>query len=136
MKKILFLSVLAFVSIVSKSQSLQKGNLVGVHTDTVKLNGNTKMQQFVDYFSTKYAPAFASAFSCEMRVLKYVRGESKNKLSYIFIMKNEEARNKYFTKDGKLNTLGKTTLAKLKPISDELDKLGKSSGTYTDWVVL
>ena len=95
MKKILFLSVLAFVSIVSKSQSLQKGNLVGVHTDTVKLNGNTKMQQFVDYFSTKYAPAFASAFSCEMRVLKYVRGESKNKLSYIFIMKNEEARNKY-----------------------------------------
>ena len=135
MKKILFLSTLAFYSITLNAQTLQKGNLVGMHEVSVELKGNTTMQQFVDFFANKYAPAFAKAFSAEIHVLKYVRGEAKNKLGYIFIIKNETERNKYFNQDGSLNTTGKAALAKVKTISEELDKLGKTSGGYTDWVV-
>ena len=135
MKKITILVASLLLGFYSFSQTLQKGNLLGIHEVSVELNGKTTMQEFVDFFTNKYAPAFAKAFSAEIRVLKYVRGEAKNKLGYIFIIKNEAERNKYFNQDGSFNAAGKQAFTKVKSISDELDKLGKTSGGYTDWIV-
>jgi hypothetical protein len=135
MKKMLFLFAFAFVSFNSFSQSLQKGSLVGLHTDIVKLNGKTTMDQFTDFAARKWAPAFASACGCEVRILKYVRGEGADKFSYMFIFKNEAGRDKFFKADGKMSDFGTSVFAKTKPVADELAKLGTMKGIYTDWLV-
>lgn len=135
MKKMLFLFVFAFVSFNSFSQSLQKGSLVGLHTDIVKLNGKSTMKQFSDFASNKWAPAFASACGCEVRILKYLRGESADKFTYMVIFKTEADRNKFFKEDGKMSDYGNSVFAKIKPVSEEFEKLGTMKGVYTDWIV-
>ena len=90
MKKIIFLAAFAFASITVFSQSLQKGNLVGLHTTTVKLNGKTTMKQYVDFVSNKWAPIMSSAVNADVHVLKYLRGDGADKLCFIFVFKTEE----------------------------------------------
>ena len=135
MKKIIFLAAFAFASITVFSQSLQKGNLVGLHTTTVKLNGKTTMKQSVDFVSNKWAPIMSSAVNADVHVLKYLRGDGADKLSFIFVFKTEADRNKFYNSDGSSSALGKTANAKTKAVSDELTKLGTMSGGYTDWLV-
>lgn len=93
------------------------------------------MDQFTDFAARKWAPAFASACGCEVRILKYVRGEGADKFSYIFIFKNEAGRDKFFKADGKMSDFGTSVFAKTKPVADELAKLGTMKGIYTDWLV-
>ena len=135
MKKILFLAAFAFVSLTSYSQALQKGNLIGLHTTTVKLNGKTTMKQYVDFVTNKWAPAMSSAANCEVHVLKYLRGDGADKISFIFVFKTEADRNKYYNSDGSSSSLGKASNAKMKSINNDLNKLGDMTGGYTDWSV-
>ena len=135
MKKMFILLAFAFVSLNTFSQSLQKGSLVGLHTDIVKLNGSATMEQFTDFAAKKWAPAFSSACGCEVRILKYLRGEGADKFSYMFIFKNEAGRDKFFTADGKMSEFGTSVFAKTKPVADELAKIGTMKGVFTDWLV-
>jgi len=135
MKKIIFLAAFAFASITSFSQSLQKGNLIGLHTTTVKLNGKTTMKQYVDFVTNKWAPAMSNAVNGEVHVLKYLRGDGADKISFIFVFKTEADRNKFYNSDGSSSALGKTANAKMKTIDDELSNLGNMTGGYTDWLV-
>ena len=41
----------------------------------------------------------------------------------------------FFDAEGKLNKLGTDLFAKLKPYSDEANKLGKITSTFTDWEI-
>jgi hypothetical protein len=135
MKKMFFLLVFAFVSFNSFSQALPKGSLIGLHTATVKLNGSATMEQFTDFAAKKWAPAFASTCGCDVRILKYLRGEGADKFSYMFIFKTEADRNKFFTADGKMSEFGTSVFAKTKTVADDLAKLGTMKGVYTDWLV-
>ena len=135
MKKMFFLLSFAFVSFSTFSQALPKGSLVGLHTATVKLNGKATMQQFSDFATTKWAPAFRSACGCEVRILKYLRGEAADKFNYMLIFKTEADRNKFFKADGKMTDFGNSVFTKTKPVADELAKIGTMTGVYTDWLV-
>jgi len=68
-------------------------------------------------------------------VLKFVRGESAKKMGLIIIYKNDAERNKFYNPDGTMNAVGNAANAKMKPITDELTKLGTMSSGYTDWIV-
>ena len=77
----------------------------------------------------------SSAVNADVHVLKYLRGDGADKLSFIFVFKTEADRNKFYNSDGSSSALGKTANAKTKAVSDELAKLGTMSGGYTDWLV-
>jgi hypothetical protein len=135
MKRIFLFTVAAFLTLNSFSQSLPKGSLVGVHHFTVNLNGTTTLQEFMDFQKNKWAPAAAKVYGCEIHYMKHVRGENENKVGLIMIFKTEAQRNKFYDQDGKLNDAGKAANAKLKAINDESNKLGTTTGAYTDWIV-
>ena len=135
MKNYLLLAAFVLLSTATFGQVLPKGTLVGIHTFSVKLNGKTTMQQFEDAVKSKWIPASSKAFSCEAHVLKFVRGESAKKMGLIIIYKNDAERNKFYNPDGTMNAVGNAANAKMKPITDELAKLGTMSSGYTDWIV-
>ncbi len=135
MKNLFILAAFVMISHVAISQSIPKGALVGIHTFTVKLNGNATQKQVEDFINTKWLPASNAAYTCEGHMLKYVRGEAKNKLGMLVIYKDEATRNKYYSSDGKLNAGGKAAELKMKAVNDEFAKLGTLSGGYTDWIV-
>ena len=135
MKNFLILAAFVLLSTANFAQVLPKGTLVGVHTFSIKLNGKTTMQQFEDAVKAKWVPASSKAFSCQSHVLKFVRGKSANKMGVLIIYKNDAERNKFYNPDGTMNAGGNAANAKMKPVADELAKLGTMTDEYTDWVV-
>jgi hypothetical protein len=135
MKRIFLFTVAAFLTFNAFSQTLPKGSLVGVHHFTVNLNGSTTLQEFLDFQKNKWAPAAAKVYGCEIHYMKHARGENENKIGLIMIFKSEAQRNKFYDQEGKLNDAGKAANAKLKAINDEANKLGTTTGAYTDWIV-
>lgn len=58
-----------------------------------------------------------------------------NSFGLIHINKSEQARAKYINIDGSYTTLGNSWVEKLKPVREELDKLGTNVTVWTDWIV-
>ena len=63
---------------------------------------------------------------------KGIRGEKENNYGWIAVIESEETRGKYLDNE----ELWEAINEKLKPITEELDKLGKVTSKFTDWLVL
>ena len=120
------------------AQTLKKGSLLGLHKGTVTLNPNVTIAQFKDYYFNVYAAEFSKQFNVKLVEVTGMRGldvkKNDNDIAVLFIFE-PKSREKYFEGDGKMSALGKELNAKLKPFSDEVNKLGKFTSTYTDWEI-
>lgn len=138
MKKILFLGVMILISTCIFSQNVKKGSLLGLHKGTVTLSPNVTMAQFKDYYFNVYGAEFTKLFKVKMLEVSGIRGvdakKNDNEMAVLYIFE-PKARDIYFDIDGKLNKIGTDLFAKLKTYSDEANKLGKISSTYTDWEI-
>lgn len=137
MRKI-FLAV-ALLSMVgtAAAQELKKGNLVGLHLMTVKLEPGVTMERFTEFYVRKVIPA-VEKHRAGWRVypVKRIRGEGADGFGVMFVIDSEANRNKLYNADGSPSELGKAIDAKLQPIRDELQKLGViTADVYTDWLV-
>ena len=136
MKNILILSAFLLFSASAFGQMIPKGAFIGVHNVTLKLNGSTTEAQYLAALESKFIPVFSKAFECEVHVLNYVRGESENKIGFLFVFKDAATRDKYYNPEGVLNDAGRAAWAKVEPIEAELSKLGtRSTSSYIDWGV-
>jgi hypothetical protein len=138
MKKVLLLNAMLLLSTCMFAQTLKKGSLLGLHKGTVTLSPNVTMEQFKNYYFNVYAAEFAKLFKVKLVEVTGVRGEyakkNDNDMAMLFIFE-PKAREKYFETEGKLNAQGNELFAKLKTYSDEVNKLGKFTSTYTDWEI-
>ena len=120
-------------------QSFQKGNLVGFHVGTVNLDPDVTFNQWKEYALEKYVPAFNKEFEGDV-TLYYAdgeRGEFKNYVGMYLVFKSVEVRDKYIPEESKTSEMFNSKWEKLKPVRDELDKLGEwSADHWTDWVIL
>jgi hypothetical protein len=135
MKNLFILCAFVLFSASTYGQIIPKGGLIGVHNFTLKLNGSTTEAEYLAAFEAKWIPVASKAYSCEIHVLKYLRGKSENKWGLLFIYKDAAVRDKLFDAEGKLNAAGQVAYAKVKVIDDELSKLGSATGSYIDWAV-
>ena len=137
MKKLLLTTaVLLLMAGTTFGQTLQKGNLLGFHVTTVELKPDVTMEQFQEFFISKFIPEIEkNRPGWKAYPVKGIRGENENSFGVIYVIKSEEYRDKYFNEDGSLNELGTATWEKLNPLLEELEKLGTSTSTYTDWIV-
>ena len=135
MKKLVLIAAVILMSGVTFGQHFQKGNFVGFHVMTINLDPNVTMNQFLDFYKNKLIPAYATNFQAECYLVKGVRGESVNSFGIMMVWKSEADRDKYFNKEGGSNENGKAAIEKLKPLTDELEKLGTATSVYTDWIV-
>jgi len=135
MKKLVLIAAVVLMSGISFGQPLQKGNFVGFHVMTINLNPGVTMNQYIDFYKNKLIPAYASNFQADCYLVKGIRGESINSFGVMMIWKSEADRDKFFNKEGGTNETGKASMEKLKPVMDELAKLGSGTSKYTDWIV-
>lgn len=138
MKKVLLLNSMLLISTCMFAQMLKKGSLLGLHKGTVTLSPNVTMEQFKKYYFNVYAAEFSKQFKVKLVEVTGIRGadakKNDNEMAMLFIFE-PKAREKYFEAEGKLNALGNELFAKLKTFSDEVNKLGKFTSTYTDWEI-
>ena len=136
MKKLILFAALIFAVSVTYGQSLQKGNLVGIHVMTVTPNSGVTVEQITDYLIKTYIPEFEKARpEWKAYLTKGTRGENANSIGMIIVIKSEKDRDKYYNTDGTASELGNKASEKTKPFIDELEKLGTWTSKYTDWVI-
>ena len=94
------------------------------------------MEQFLEFYKSKLIPEMEkNQIGWKYLLVKSIRGDIKNSFGMIIVIQSEKDRDKYFNADGSYTELGNSLMAKYKPITDELKKLGTMTTTYTDWVI-
>ena len=136
MKKLSLLIVLLLFSGITFSQTLQKGNLVGVHVYNINLKPDVTSNQMKDFIIHKLVPAYESNPGANMYLTKCVRGENKYSYGLMVIFKSESDRNKLYNEEGVLTELGNTVSEKMQPIFEEFtNTIGEFETEYNDWIV-
>ena len=137
MKKLLLALVLIqFVGTLS-AQTLQKGNLVGTHLLDLELKPGVTIEQFQEFYIDKVIPEFEkSREGWKLYLVKWIRGENKDRYGLLMIIESEEARDKHYNEDNSLSEFGKSAIESFMHVREELDKLVTISAKYTDWLVL
>ena len=137
MRKLLIVSALLLFAGIAFGQTLQKGNLIGVHIVSVELKPGATMDQFIDFFNEKAKPVWEKAYEgMTIFALKGVRGEHMNEFGMIVQYTDEAARDKYYNAEGGSSELGNKAMEEMAPINAEVEKIGTWTSTYTDWLVL
>ena len=134
MKKLILISiVLILTSGFTFGQKLKKGNLIGTHAVTIELNAGVTTEQFLDFYMGTLLPEYEKHLKgWKFYMTKGIRGENENKYGWIAVIESEETRSTYIDNE----ELWEAINEKMKPTTEELDKLGKVTSKFTDWLVL
>ena len=136
MKKNFVLVALLLFSGFTFSQTLEKGNLIGLHTLTIKPNPDVTFNQFMDFLENKFIPKYEESFpGLKMYVLEADRGENEGKFGLLFMFDSKESRDKYWPNMDETSELAQQGFEKMRPTSEEMVKFGTWSSTHTDWIV-
>lgn len=136
MKKLILIAAVILMAGITYGQSLQKGTLVGTHVMTVTLIPGVSMEKYMEVLKTKLIPEMEKNMpTWKVYLLKGIRGENNNSFGLLYVIKSAQDRDKYYNVDGSDSELGKSLNVKLKPVLDELGKLGTLTTKYTDWLV-
>jgi hypothetical protein len=136
MKKLILIAVVILMAGITYGQSIQKGTLIGTHVITTTLNQGVTMDKYLEFVKTKLIPEMEKNFpGWKVYLLKGIRGENNNNFGLLYVIKSAQERDKYYNADESYTELGKSVSAKLKPVLDELGKLGTFTTKYTDWIV-
>jgi hypothetical protein len=136
MKKLILIAAVILMAGITYGQGLQKGNLVGTHVVTVSLKPGVTMEKYIDFYKTRVFPEMEKNMpNWKFYLVKGIRGENINSFGFIIIIKSVQDRDKYYNADESDSELGKSVNVKLKPVMDELEKLGTNTSKYSDWIV-
>ncbi len=139
MKSLLFTTALLLAASFTFGQTIQKGNMIGIHIMTVELKPNVTLDEVVNYYNTKYFPAADKHFGFKGFIGKGIRGASSvdNKLILIWHFKTEADRDKFFKADGSLSELGEKAFQQpeMQAVDQELTKLATVTSDWSDWVI-
>ena len=81
MKKGLLTFVFALMSVLAFSQSLQKGNLLGLHVFTPNLKPGVSMQDYSNFYTSTVIPQFQKAFpDIKLYIVKSIRGQDSTSI--------------------------------------------------------
>jgi len=135
MKKIIFVTAFIIMAGIAYGQTLQKGNVVRVHVYTINLDPDVTMNQYLEVWANKLAPALEENSEVKYFIIKGIQGECENCFGDMWIFESKAVQDKYFKEDGTLTKTGQEVQEKIQPELDELARLGTSTQTYTDWIV-
>ena len=137
MKKLILTAAILFIAGTIFGQTLQKGNLVGIHVITIELKPGVTMGDFQRFHVNKLIPEYEKNYpGWQLFLAKGVRGENNNKYGWVIIVESEVVRDKYYNDDGSITEFGQAAAEKMKPVLAEAEEFGKLKRTYTDWIIL
>ena len=120
------------------AQTLQKGNIVGMHVMTLTLSPNVTMDKFLDFYLNKYIPEYERCFEgVNLYLIKGINGENEDKIGILYVLKSSEVRDKYWPQGDKKSDFKQEALKKLKPLTYERKKLATwTEESQMDWIIL
>ena len=137
MKRLFLVTVLILMTGFIFGQTLQKGSVIGFHNGTFTPNHDVTMNQCISFIKDKYFAEVEKNFpGIKCYLLKGVRGENVDCISFIYLFQSDEVRNKYWKEEGVYTDLGNAALEKMQPVGEEMSKYGKLVDKYTDWLIL
>jgi len=137
-KTFLFLCLMVGIGLTTLSaQTLQKGAVLGFHNGTFTPNPDVTMNQCISFIKDKYFTEIEKNLpGIKCYLLKGVRGENVDHISFIYLFQSDEVRNKFWKEEGIYTELGTAAREKMGPVVEELAKFGKMNDKYTDWIIL
>lgn len=137
MKKLILISALFLLTGIIFGQVLPKGTIIGTHTLTVTLKPGVTLDQYIEFLKNKLIPEVnKNDPNWQIYVVKSINGNFKNSFGLIHVIKSEQDWVKYVTVGKGSTELGKIWAEKVRPVREELEKLGTYTSQYTDWLVL
>ena len=136
MKKIFVLVALLLFSGFTFSQTLEKGNVLGIHVFEVILQPDVTYNQFKEFLLNKSFPKYEEAFKGDVKLylIEGIKGENKDKFGWIFLFKSTEALNKWVGEKGGINS--DEFMETVSEVMEEQNKYVKVfEHPFTDWVV-
>ena len=136
MKKLFVITALILFSGITNGQSFEKGNLIGLHIFTLNLDPDVTYNQYKNFFVQEYIPELDKNFPDVQHY--FTEGNSRdntNQIGLIIVFDSQEVKNKYYNEDGSTTEFMNDILEKVKPVRSELDRLGKATAEYTEWVI-
>src|SRR4030043_1710408 len=121
-KAFLILFFLAFFLIQASGQTIKEGSVVVMNTYTFTLNPDVTMNQWINFYKTKYIPEMEKAYP---GVKEYIvwgdRGDNKNQLGTISIFESVAVRDKYYPVENSegISEAASGAEEKLKAINEE-----------------
>jgi hypothetical protein len=121
------------------AQTFQKGAVLAVSVYTLTLNPDVTMNQFLDFYKSKYIPEFEKNNpGVKEFVLSGNRGDNKNQFGIMDVFESVAVRDKYYPieNDTATSAAAKTAQMKMKVLNDEFGKyILDAKRAYTDWII-
>ena len=139
MKKVILISTILFlVSGTTFGQTLEKGNLLGIHVISLNLDPDLTYNQWKDFYFQNYIPVWDNTFQGDIKLFmgEIDRGDDKSgtNIILIYFFKSKDIRDKYFTQDGSVTEIYTTKMSEFnEAIAGDINKLGKSSAEYVSY---
>lgn len=136
MKKLLAVTAFILFSGITFSQTLEKGNLIGLHIFSLNLDPDITYNQYKNFFIQKYIPELDKNFpDVKHYFTKGSREDNENKIGLIVMFESQEIKNKYYNEDGSRTELMISLQERVKPIREKLDNMGTVTTEYTEWII-
>ncbi len=137
MKK-LFLAILLTMSTgIVLGQSLQKGNVIGIHNFSLNLDPDVTLNRYKDFFIKNYIPELDKHYPDVKHYFSHnTMSDNKDNIGLIVVFGSPAIKDKYYNEDGSRTELTIAIQEKMKSTREELDKLGSVTAEYTEWIIL
>jgi hypothetical protein len=137
MRKLMVVTALVLFAGIASGQTLQKGGTVAIHENTITLDPDVPMNQYMDFVINKYIPELNKAFEgVTFFMLKGDRGEHEKWFTMLVYCESINVRNKCWPGEGNTNDEFSAVMEKIRPLKDELRKWGTFKSVYTEWMML
>lgn len=136
MKKMYLITALLLCAGVSFGQSLQKGNLMAIHTLEITPNPDVSFNDFMDHFTGEFIPKYEESFpGLHFYVLRGDRGEGENKVGMLILSESTDVRDLYWPAPDSTSAEAIKAFEKMGAAWEDMQKYGNFSSVYTDWLV-
>ena len=137
MKKLIVLLALILTAGIVCGQTVQKGNVIGAYALKVQLDPDVTMNQFTDKFINYYIPIIEKNFEgVTVFLMKGYTGTHAGGYGLYIHCKDLKVYDKYWDKEGQLTEDGKKAWDACGDAHENINKMGKLSWDFTDWVLL
>ena len=136
MKKLVIITALVLFAGVAFGQTIEKGDVIGIHAWTLKLNPDVTMNQFLELWDNTAVPAFKKAIpEGTPFLLKGIGANNKFEYAGLYYYNSIEDFRKYWKEDGPTEK-GVAVMATYGPLLEEISKLGEFTYTAKDWIII
>ncbi|MCK4894076.1 MAG: hypothetical protein KAT07_08915 [Calditrichia bacterium] len=137
MKKLFLISALILIAGVAFGQTLKKGSIIAIRIQTVTLQPDVTLNQYLDFLVNEYYPEFEKNYPGIKRFCMIGdRGALVNRIASIYYFESAEVRAKYWPNADDSTPAAEAALAKMEEIVKEAEKYRISvTSEYTDWII-